>query len=304
MADEQQQQTIEALQREIQELRLQLEGRPAQPPAQRPAPAPQPRAPEVRPLPAFDGNRQDVHRWIAQAKVFAAAQHWSDDDTALILPTYLTGGAISVYLQIPERERTVNNIFNALREHFGVSGMVLRQQLYTRTQARDEGVLAYTAAIRDLAAVVEASQEEVKTVWTKGLAPRIRSHVLAVDNGTMTFGELVAIASRVETSFRDSAPMTSRREYEPRDQSKSSNRPEQRDVCYQCGKPGHIAKNCQDHQGGYRRDQDRQDQYRREHDRQDPTRREQDFGRRVNNNYAIRSPGHKDRQINMAKQGF
>ena len=289
------------------------------PQAQAPYQAAPIHAPEARALKVFDGST-NVDRWISTVEVYAHAVSWTEEQATRAIPTYLAGGPLSAFLRIPEDRRSKDAIFAALRAQYGESLPLKRQRFYERVQGRDESVLAFTTAMQELASTVKASEVELKTIWTKGLAPRIRHYVVAIDDEETPLSRLIQVAMRVEISAnhgaagakshatfsppstRHDGPFPDRQDRSPDSHLREVKKERRQDsvICYNCHRPGHISRDClQDRAQDRSQDRAQDRPQERSHDRYQAPYQDRRETTPRNAPFATRSNG--DRGVNMIR---
>jgi hypothetical protein len=202
--------------------------------------------------PKFDG----LTSWAIFHRQFeAAATHnnWQPGEKAAHLLSGLQGQAADILHSLPT-EATYEDIVGALRDRFGDHQLAAayRSQLKTRVQASGETLQEFAAAVEQLAhralvgLPVGYIQTEAAHSFIDGVRDReVKQHLLL--GGDRSLNEALNQALKLEAAKAAAGQPVRLREVTraPTGGNESvDTRREGRPVCWQCGSPGHLRRDC------------------------------------------------------------
>lgn len=202
--------------------------------------------------PKFDGSTS----WAVFHRQFeAAASHnnWQPGEKAAHLLSGLQGQAADILHSLPV-EATYEDIVGALRDRFGDHQLAAayRSQLKTRVQASEETLQEFAAAVEQLAhrALVGLPVGYIQTkaahAFIDGVRDReVKQHLIL--GGDRSLNEALNQALKLEAAKAAAGQPVRLREVTraPTGGNESvDTRREGRPVCWQCGSPGHLRRDC------------------------------------------------------------
>ena len=203
---------------------------------------------DSRLIPEFDGGKAaDIVEWFTRAEVLC--KHHGVDLT-LVLPARLTGGAFSVWLQMPEDcRRSAEAMRDALYDAFAMDSLAAYDAYASRRLQPGESVDVYLADLRRLATLYGGVPDRaLACAFIAGLPDSVRSTIRA---GTRAEAlELASILARARAVLSDQrvslAAAAARGETDTVDHRGPTKQPLKRQPprCWSCGDVGHISRKC------------------------------------------------------------
>jgi len=202
--------------------------------------------------PRFDGTTS----WAVFHRQFEAAavqNNWTQSERAAHLLSVLHGKAADILHTVPA-DAPYEAIVGALRDRFGDHQLAAayRSQLKTRMQANEETLQEFAAAVEQLAhrafvgLPVNFIQTEAAHSFIDGLRDReVKQHLLL--GGDRTLNEALNQALKLEAAKATAGPPARLRELTgapARASQPPDHRREGRPICWQCGSPGHLRRDC------------------------------------------------------------
>ena len=208
-------------------------------------------------LATFDGDKlkeaaTTIVDWFEEFDTLAILYHWSPQEELVALVSKLKGAALSVYRAASaEEKRSCAAIRRELITQFQpVRIQAIQNNMFRRrTQRQNETVGAYYRDLRELyrrafpnwARNKDPDGEEVlRGAFVAGLRLDIQRK-LTVDEQELDLRSTFSRAQYIEATFRE-APSKAKGSGSSTYSSTSTLR--QLKKCYNCGKPGHISKEC------------------------------------------------------------
>ena len=180
----------------------------------------------------YDGGL-DVEEWLERVRMVCDVQ--GIKDARRIMPLLLEGPAFSVYMNMSEEERDVKGgVESALRKTFGINKYTA-YEMFVNLKCVSDKVDLYAINLKRLAksAGIE-SKDVIKCAFVCGLPKSVSNAIKAMPNeDSLTLEDVVGVAKAMTatgTSVQSCAIV--------RDDMVRSV------VCYNCGKQGHLARNC------------------------------------------------------------
>lgn len=199
---------------------------------------------DLRLVPEFDGTSQDVAEWIDKLELVCRLKEVQSQEN--VIPLRLTGGAFSVYQQLDEDcKKDAKKIKEALLSAFAVDKYTAYERLVTRRLGPNESVDVYLADLRRLSRLAGGVNETVLAcAFVAGLPEEIRHSLRS--GSRMESLELVQIVARARALTVDgSVVAVAAHNYRGKCKPDGVSRRMEQVVCFNCGRPGHLARQCQ-----------------------------------------------------------
>lgn len=215
--------------------------------------------------PVYDGTSEFAVFKI-QFEAIAHRNKWNDMDKAMVLMLSLRGNAANVLQSIPESGRySFITVMSALQRRFGSehSKQLLRIQLKSRVQKKDESLQEYALDIERLAQIVFSDFPEnilemhKVQIFIDGVRDlEIKKQLIVDPKGSLT--ETLGYALLLESASFACGSMSKVRCVERKDENlaevvcqavKAALQPERTKKtfsgrCYKCNQLGHMARDC------------------------------------------------------------
>ena len=204
----------------------------------------------------FDGNG-DITEWLNKFQLIVKLR--SINNEATILPMFLEGSALSVYLELSDTVKAdAASLKNALRDAFSVNPFRAYEE-FSRRVWQDEPVDVFMSELRRLARTADITSDRVLLrAFVVGL-PSTVSRELRATNGieTMDLSRVVERARALMSELMNvhvtaaAVGKTGNDESKHRENSSRGNGRQERAgqtdkrSCYGCGGP-HLVRNCPD----------------------------------------------------------
>ena len=208
---------------------------------------------DVKLIPEFDGTG-DIVDWLEKVKMVCSLNQPAADVT-IVIPLRLKGGASAVYRQLStEQRRNAEAVKAALRRAFAVDKFAAYELFTARRLRAGESVDVYLADLQQMASLFGGlSEESLSCAFVAGLPESTKQLLRA--GARMEGLTLSEILDRSRAVLRDegagpeiAAALT--RRGPPARRPDASRGPDRRVVCFVCGRPGHVARQCTERAGG------------------------------------------------------
>lgn len=188
---------------------------------------------ELRLIPEYNGETSP-EEWIQKAELVCSLRGIARLEK--VIPLRLTGGAFAVYQQMPDEDKPdAAKIKEALRRAFGIDKFVAYEQFVSRRLRTGESVEVYLADLKRLASSFGGMPNEaLSCAFVAGLPESVRQTLRA--GARMEEMDLHQIVARAGAVIVDDATSVCAAG------TAKVGRPLR--VCYECGQPNHIARNC------------------------------------------------------------
>ena len=210
-------------------------------------------------VPVYKDNKRsgDFFEWCERLELVAKLQ--GIKETEKFLPLFLQEAAFSVYKELSnEAKGDYEELKKQLAAAFGVTGVHAYEKFRERSLHPGESVDAYFADLKRLLTAVGASplsESLLRAAYVAGLPGRCKSQVLMLSQlDTMDMDTLLA-KTRTLLSVAQEGACEQRHEHRCEQGAAGSARGREirsaqvtrgpsKGVCFNCGKPGHMMKDC------------------------------------------------------------
>ena len=198
---------------------------------------------DLKLIPEYDGT-SDFSCWYEKVELVCGLQKPAVD-LAVVVPLRLTGGASAVYRQLSEADKAdAGKVKAALQRAFAVDKFKAYEEFRDRQLRVDESVDVFLADLQRLSSIFGGINEEgLSCVFVAGLPESVR-HALQTGARmeSLSLSEMVDRARAIlcRDSVLGVAAAADHRG--PRRQEAT--------VCYACGQPNHLARDCLRGRGG------------------------------------------------------
>lgn len=201
---------------------------------------------DLKLIPEFDGSTSVVD-WVERVEL--TCRLCGVKQIELVIPLRLTGGALDVYQQLSDEDKVdVSLTKAALYRAFAMDPCTAYEHFTTRTLRAGETVDVFFAALKKLAVLFGGLPERTFVyAFVAGLPPRVKQLLRASTSIEAT--PIEHLLERARAIVRDqSGPeepviaATQATQSDLRDPPKLEQRA--RVTCFNCGRTGHIAKDC------------------------------------------------------------
>uniref|UniRef100_A0A5S6QA85 CCHC-type domain-containing protein n=1 Tax=Trichuris muris TaxID=70415 RepID=A0A5S6QA85_TRIMR len=199
---------------------------------------------DLRLIPEYDGSgKQAITGWIKQVELLCKLR--GIVDTASVIPLRLRGGALAVFLQLPDEEkRSSVRLTKALLTAFAADPYDAYEEFITRKLSADEAPDVFLTVLRRLASCFGGvSEKALACAFLSGLPENLRRLLKA--GARMNNLSLDQIVGRVRAIIKDERPIgvqevcLGARDSKVRSQTEGSAR-----RCFACGGLDHFVRNC------------------------------------------------------------
>ena len=211
---------------------------------------------DVRLIPEYDGTA-DVVEWVTRAEMLCKLRGVAFES---VLPLRLTGGAFSVWSQLPDSDRCSSTaVRSALYAAFALDQYAAYEAFGARRLGPSESADVYLADLRRLSALFGGIPERaLACAFVAGLPKDVRRTIRAGCRAEdLDLVSVLARARAVLTDERVAAGAVSSQAHDPatpkdRKPSPSRDRLHEQQLrgtrrlrrCWDCGQPGHLAATC------------------------------------------------------------
>ena len=199
---------------------------------------------DLRLVPEFDGVSQDVAEWIDKLELVCRLKGVHSQEN--VIPLRLTGGAFSVYQQLDDACKSdAKKIKEALLTAFAADKFSAYEQFVARRLRPSESVDVYLADLRRLSRLAGGVNDAVLAcAFVAGLPEAVRHSLRA--GSRMESLELSQIVARARALMADSPAVVAAAQQRSTTAGSGGGgaRREEPVLCYNCRRPGHLARQC------------------------------------------------------------
>jgi hypothetical protein len=192
---------------------------------------------ELRLIPEFNGEgQQSVVEWLERVELICSLRGLAKLEN--VIPLRLAGGAFAVYQQLSKEQKAdVEEIKKALIRAFGLDRFSAFELFISRRLKAGESVDVFLADLRKLASSFGGLPDEAMAcAFVAGLPEAVRQLLRA--SARVEEMDVGQILSRARAIMTDEAPVVCAAQ--PGSGGSSRAAP----VCFECGLPNHLAKDC------------------------------------------------------------
>lgn len=215
-------------------------------------------------LKTFDGESSEVEEWLTKFNLVTSLSKIKLEEKARILPMYLEGPALAVYIHLDEEEKKdVKKIEEKMVEAFGKNAYNAYEELIGR-KWNGEQIEVYVTDIKKLAKTAGIEGETIiRRAFVAGLNDELKRGIRTLKNvEKMSLTELMEFAKefvaveqngrcsiikrKEETQLRRGQFSASENELKEDFKTRRENfaRNLENVQCYECGRTGHYARDC------------------------------------------------------------
>ena len=205
---------------------------------------------DIKLVPEFGGSeRENIVEWTSKVEMVCSLSRRDGDQVEarqeVVIPLRLTGGALSVYRQLPEDDKKdPEKIKSALKRAFALDKFTAYDRFADRRLQVGESVDVYLADLQQLASLFGGlSENGLCCAFVSGLPESVK-HVLKAGArvDALSLNDLADRARAVLRENSDAAAMMvgARRPVAP----PGGGGGRRRGPCFNCGENGHIAREC------------------------------------------------------------
>ena len=215
-------------------------------------------------IPPFEESRDAIDAYLHRFEIYAKAQKWKPSDWAVYLSALLKGRALEVYARLPEAEITdYDKLKQALLKRFNLTEEGFRVRFRSSKPEGGETPLQYITRMESYLirwlelAKMDKTYEGLKTLMLREQYINVCHKDLAMflkERGPVDIPELARLAeqyldahksishSRPSQEESKSGPYIAKDIVPTNQKGPASQKLIQK--CYNCGRMGHIARNC------------------------------------------------------------
>ena len=213
-------------------------------------------------MPCFNETKDDMDAYLHRFEIYAVSQGWREEQWAVYLSALLTGRALEVYSRLPVRNAQEYGILkDALLRRFNLTEEGFKQKFRAAKPEANEAPAQFLARLDSYLmrwielADIEKDFDGVKNLMVKEQYLESCPVELAVflrERKPRDLNELARIAEQYMEAHASrglSIPKKAEQKQEVVSDKKMENNPRSGrelvpKLCYNCGRRGHIAKDC------------------------------------------------------------
>lgn len=207
---------------------------------------------DLKLIPEFDGSTSVVD-WIERVEL--TCRLCGVKQVELVIPLRLAGGALDVYQQLSENEKSnVEQTKAALYKAFAMDPCTAYERFATRKLLAGETVDVFFAGLKKLAVLFGGLPEQTFVyAFVAGLPVRVKQLLRASTSIEAT--PIEQLLERARAIIKDEAELEEHVVMAAQPSQSVLKNPQRSDQhakvnCFRCGRSGHIAKNCMDRSRG------------------------------------------------------
>jgi hypothetical protein len=190
----------------------------------------------------FDGEGEDFAEWVRRTELVASLQGIKSLEK--LVPAFFTRGAFAVYESLSQEcKEDYKKLKAAMLRAFSLGQQKAYDALVARRLKVGESVDVYAADLRRLAGLVDEmpSDSWIKCAFVRGLPDDVRKQMTAAC--ALDQMDLCAVVDKARTLV---AATTSGFEMNlvAENRARQVEWPQKAVVCFSCGRPGHVARQC------------------------------------------------------------